>query len=241
MNDFTVVSFNIHKGMSPLNRAVIMPKLAQALQELSPDVLCLQEVQNANTKRLTCPYPQSDWLGDKLLMVGHYGKNASYAHGHHGNATLSKCPINLQYNLDLTLHRLEWRGLLHTNCVLGGRTVAILNTHLNLRHQDRQKQYHKIMAYIASLDRALPVVLAGDFNDWTDKARTIMHQAGFCEVFTSLNKPLPKTFPARFPMVSLDRIFVRHLCVKSVQVYDNPTFARLSDHLPISATLSFEC
>ncbi len=42
---FVLTSYNIHKGMSPLNRQVKMQGIAQALESIESDVLCLQEVQ----------------------------------------------------------------------------------------------------------------------------------------------------------------------------------------------------
>ena len=48
---FVLTSYNIHKGMSPMNRQVKMQGIAQALQEVGSDILCLQEVQGQNLKR----------------------------------------------------------------------------------------------------------------------------------------------------------------------------------------------
>lgn len=45
MDTFCLVSYNIHKGMSPLNAKVTLAGMAQALDTLAPDVLCLQEIQ----------------------------------------------------------------------------------------------------------------------------------------------------------------------------------------------------
>ena len=39
--DITVTTYNIHKGMSPLNRQVQVNSIAQALHGLSPDILFL--------------------------------------------------------------------------------------------------------------------------------------------------------------------------------------------------------
>ncbi len=41
----TIATYNIHKGMSPLNRKVQISDMAQALESLKPDILFLQEVQ----------------------------------------------------------------------------------------------------------------------------------------------------------------------------------------------------
>ena len=47
-----ITSYNIHKGMSPLNRVVKLQGIATALQTINPDIVCLQEVQGQNLKRV---------------------------------------------------------------------------------------------------------------------------------------------------------------------------------------------
>ena len=42
---FILTSYNIHKGMSPMNRQVKIQGIAQALDIIGSDILCLQEVQ----------------------------------------------------------------------------------------------------------------------------------------------------------------------------------------------------
>lgn len=113
-----VISYNIHKGMSPLNRWARMYGMAKALQNALPDVLCLQEVQGKNLKRAVAynEYPDTPhhrWFGEYLQLSDCYGKNAQYDHGHHGNAVLSRYPLDPKHNLNITVNRLEKRGVLH--------------------------------------------------------------------------------------------------------------------------------
>ena len=44
-NSITVTTYNIHKGMSPLNRHVVTQRMGLALKQINPDIMCLQEVQ----------------------------------------------------------------------------------------------------------------------------------------------------------------------------------------------------
>ena len=46
-----------------------------------------------------------------------------------------------------------------------------------------------------------------------------------------------RTFPSAFPLLRLDRVYVRGLRVASAKVLSGPTWARLSDHAPIVAEL----
>ena len=46
-----------------------------------------------------------------------------------------------------------------------------------------------------------------------------------------------RTFPSAFPLLRLDRVYVRGFRIASAQVLSGPTWARLSDHAPIVAEL----
>lgn len=242
----TITSYNIHKGMSPLNRKVIIKPIAQALQNLNSDIICLQEVQGQNLKRAIQfnHFPtqsQHEWFGEYLSTNHHYGKNCEYPHGHHGNATLSRHPLDPKYNVNISVNRLEQRGVLH--CEVFPKNwqipITVLNAHLNLLEKDRTKQYEMIADYITNnISQQMPIILAGDFNDWQQlSCDKLAKQLGFVEVFReSFDKLLP-TFPAVSPILSLDRIYVKNLTVKKAWVNDDKVFRQLSDHLPISAEI----
>lgn len=246
MRPVSLVSYNIHKGMSPLNRLVKLKGMANALADVAPDILCLQEVQGQNLKRVLAynEYPtqsQHEWFGEFLSLDKSYGKNASYKHGHHGNATLSRFVLDPKHNVNITVSRLEKRGVLHCEILPDGwhKPIVVLNAHLNLLEKDRQKQYQSIMAYIGSnIDKDKPLILAGDFNDWQKKSGDILQNLGLTEVFMAKHGKYLPTFPAKMPFLSLDRIYVRHLCVLDAMVYQGFPWSSLSDHLPIKALLA---
>ncbi len=70
------------------------------------------------------------------------------------------------------------------------------------------------------------------------KSSRFLASLGLKEVFDTKHGKHPATFPAKFPMMSLDRIYVRHLSVLSAQVYAGVPWSDLSDHLPIGARLT---
>lgn len=245
MNPITITSYNIHKGMSPLNRVVKLDGMAAALKTIAPDILCLQEVQGQHLKRAIFDnYPKqshSEWLGECLMCNGAYGKNAQYPYGHHGNAVLSCHSLDFKHNLNITLSRLEQRGVLHCEVLPAGWDcpVVVLCTHLNLRHKDRVRQYQAMVEYIqTAIDKDAPLIVAGDFNDWTGRSGEWLQTVGLIEVFEQLHGKCPATFPAVLPVLSLDRIYVRHLSVHHATVHANAPWSGLSDHLPISAVVS---
>lgn len=244
----TITSYNIHKGMSPLNRLVQMHGMGEALQTLSPDILCLQEVQGKHLKRAVAynEFPeesQHEWFGEYLQCKGNYGKNCEYDHGHHGNAILSRYPLDPKHNVNITVNRLEKRGVLHSEVYPDGwaSKVVVLSAHLNLLHKDRIKQYQAISEYILDeIDPNTPLILAGDFNDWTKKSTARLSALGLTEVFEHMYDKTPATFPAKLPLLSLDRIYVKNLVVKNAIVHAGVPWSDLSDHLPISAILGLD-
>ncbi len=245
MTPITLVSYNIHKGMSPLNRWVYLEQMAHALSCIAPDVLCLQEVQGQNLKRALAynEYPdqsQHEWCGEYLALKGHYGKNAEYAHGHHGNAVLSRHPLDPKHNVNITVNRLEKRGVLHCEIMPKDwqKPLTVLCAHLNLLHHDRLKQYRAIVDYVSgAVDLSAPLVLAGDFNDWRKQSGKWLSELGMVEVFEATHGVLPKTFPARLPVLSLDRVYVRNLRIDHATVHTGAPWTHLSDHLPISVKI----
>lgn len=242
----TITSYNIHKGMSPLNRWLLLDGMGKALAGITPDVLCLQEVQGRNLKRMIQynEYPdqsQHEWFGEYLALTGNYGKNCEYSYGHHGNAVLSRHPLDPKHNVNITVNRLEKRGVLHCEIYPEGWgcPLVVLNAHLNLLHKDRLKQYAAIIDYITDeIDPSLPLILAGDFNDWRKKATSRLKDLGLQEAFETLYGKNPATFPAKLPLLCLDRIYIKNLTVKNAIVHAGVPFDELSDHLPISAVVT---
>ena len=107
---------------------------------------------------------------------------------------------------------------------------------LNLREPDRAKQYRAIFEYVVHhIDPQSPLILAGDFNDWRQKSALSLGNAlNLNEVFVDSNGKRPKTFPARLPVLSLDRVYTRNLEVLDSQIHNGKNWQRLSDHLPLS-------
>jgi len=239
---FSILSFNIHKGLSPLNRRVIVHDLRERLRTLAPDIVFLQEVQDAHTGNATrhADWPllaQSRFLAEGLWPEVHYGRNAVYDHGHHGNLILSRFPVRAVRNDDISEHRFERRGLLHATLDIKGMRTHCFCVHLGLFERGRQRQIDTIIEAVQS--RAGPddpVILAGDFNDWRNKAEERLAGIGLTDVFRERGVRLPRTFPGRLPMLRLDRIYVRGLIVKEAQVLKH--LKHLSDHIGLHATLA---
>jgi endonuclease/exonuclease/phosphatase family metal-dependent hydrolase len=242
----TVVTYNIHKGFSALNGRLVVHEIRERLHSLSPDVVFLQEVQGAHRlhsrRHLTWPEAgQHEFLAHE---GGHsaYGMNAEYRDGHHGNAIVSRFPILRTENLDISHHALESRGLLHCEMAVPGwdATLHCINVHLGLWARSRRFQLEWLCERIRdSVPEEAPLVVAGDFNDWRGTASRMLGNAlGLAEAFESAHGRHARSFPARLPLFTLDRIYVRGLKVGTTQRLAEGPWSRLSDHAALAARLS---
>lgn len=124
MSLIRVVSYNIHKGRS-LSGRDSLGELRLELHGLRPDLMFLQEVQGRNDINGAL-HAQHESLAAALHMEYAYGCNAIRAQTDHGNALLSRHPILSFENQDISDHRLEQRGLLHSVVDVGGARSPLL-------------------------------------------------------------------------------------------------------------------
>jgi endonuclease/exonuclease/phosphatase family metal-dependent hydrolase len=240
-----VVTLNIHKGLSHFNRRMVIHELREGISALDPDLVFLQEVQGHNRRfslrfRATPAEGQHEFLaGSRWRVV--YARNAVYDHGHHGNAILSRFPFLHFENEDVSDHRFERRGLLHTVVSVPGwsRNLHCVCVHLSLHEGGRSRQLEAISGRLEELaERGLPIIVAGDFNDWRHRASAILERRlGMTEVSLAHNGRAARTFPSLLPMLRLDRIYVRGFKVAGARVHRGRPWSTLSDHLAVSAEI----
>ena len=259
-----MASYNIHKGVLGLRkRRLTIHALRERLHELNPDLVFLQEVQGEHTRHARrfndWPVePQHEFLArhhfipDSTQLSPHqsvyhsaYGLNAFYRHGHHGNALLSRYPIDWRMNRDVSDHVLEQRGILH--CLLNTPQGAVhgLVVHFGLFAGSRRRQLEQLIRHVRqTVPPYAPLLIAGDFNDWQGHLTHPLEQSlGVREVF---NDVLPQgvagalSFPVGKPRLRLDRIYQRGFVVNHAQVLTGPRWEGLSDHAPVLVDLDLK-
>ncbi len=112
---FKVLTINTHKGFTAFNKRFILPELRDAVRTVGADIVCLQEVMGAHEVH---PLHIENWpdtthyefLADTMWSDFAYGRNAVYPEGHHGNAVLSRYPIEHYENRDVSVGGSEKRG-----------------------------------------------------------------------------------------------------------------------------------
>ena len=239
MRKLRIVTINIHKGFSWGNRRFILHRLREAIRSVDADIVFLQEVVGKNSTRAQ-EHPnwpaqaQHEFLADTVWKYSAYGKNAFYSDGHHGNAILSKFPILHSEQIDTSTNRFEQRGFLYCAVSIPGRAQPLhcLCIHLGLFAVSRRKQLRMQADYInLCIPREGPIIMAGDFNDWRGRGIDDFAQlVGMKNSSIEVTGRLARTFPARIPVLPLDRIYLRGLTAKSSKTHNKGIWKKLSDH-----------
>ncbi|XPE38418.1 endonuclease/exonuclease/phosphatase family protein [Shigella flexneri] len=125
--------------------------------------------------------------------------------GHHGNAVLSRFPLE-HYREPGRLG--GWRKQKRGCYTAASRPALDFPIHvgcvqLGLREAHRQAQLQMLADWTNALPEGEPVVVAGDFNDWRQRAdHPLKVHAGLEEIFTA-HAVAARTFPVRFPCCAL--------------------------------------
>lgn len=239
-----VLSYNIHRAIG-VDRRFLPERILEVLAVHEPDIALLQEVDEGvpRSRELDLARVLAGRGGYPHVAVGH---NVSLRRGRYGNATLSRHPILVERNIDLTIGRRKRRGCQYTEVRIEGRGgrrhhLNVFNLHLGLLARERQQQVGLLIASreFAGLAEDAACFVGGDFNDWRSRLTSI-----FTDVlhFRSATDRSPgvrgalRTYPSFFPRGPLDRIFYRgSLALVSARRCRLRVSRLASDHLPIIA------
>lgn len=247
----SLITYNIHKGFGVGRLRFLLPKMREALSQLNPDFVLLQEVQGLHRwreKRINDwpEAPQFEYMAEKMWPHFLYAKNAVYQSGHHGNAILSKYPFIASENTNLSTMNRASRSMLHGQIQLkhGDKdtTLHIFCVHLGLFKAERASQCETLMQQIAeSVPADEPLLMAGDFNDWRSRlSKPLAEELNIKEAFFSLEGKHARSYPAIRPALRVDRIYFRGLQVKEVKCLQGKPWRMLSDHVPLFARFELE-
>ncbi|MBI5381675.1 MAG: endonuclease/exonuclease/phosphatase family protein [Opitutae bacterium] len=251
-----LITFNIAhgRGLTPIQgvtsarkiRANLL-KIAHLMQELKPDVVALQEIDQC-----------SRWAGnfDHLEFLRHHMRFPHAVFGItnrregllnlcYGNAVLSRHPILESESIVFGQRRIGEKGFLYVELDVHGHHVPLINLHLHYRSREhRFRQLDQLMDWLMLKHRAhgprwrMPPLVCGDFN--TPRTNT--------DATASLHRHLDKyavyavhpqhghTFPSPWPQRALDFIFLPAACH---HVREEIVPVMLSDHRPVQVDFTF--
>jgi len=222
-----VATYNVH-GCVGIDRREDVARIAEVLRALDADAIALQELRWQPAQALHVLEDLAARLGYTPLA----GPTLLRPDGHYGNALLTRLPVAAQRLEDLSVPGREPRGALAAELRTAAGPVTLIATHLGLAPGERRRQMQRLLALVRK--SAKPVVLLGDLNEWFLWGRPLRWlRAHFGRT------PAPATFPARWPLIALDRIWVEPAGVlERVEVHAAPPAREASDHLPLRATLA---
>lgn len=224
-----VLSYNIH-GCIGRSGKEDEEAVLEVIRNADADVVALQEVQDEDAADLSF-LRSLHGLGYAAVL---HGPTMRKEKGHYGNVLMSRFPVIEEDRIDLSYKEREPRGAIVATIEVVGVKVEIVTTHLGLGIRERRRQ-------LEILSKALPDwrdepadtvrIGMGDFNEWIPGGRTrrLLHELfGYA--------PKVATFPSVFPLIALDRIFVRpRTSLRDLKVMKGAGTDDASDHLPLVA------
>lgn len=231
-----VATWNIHSCIDHRGRYT-PERTARIIRLIDPDIIALQEANLA-------PDPADDRLLQAAsttlphwLFAPTHERGCIHRPGEttgFGNLILSRWPLTPEEPLELSHRQREPRQALRARLDTPGGELHFWVVHLGLGLAERREQGQRIAQALTDLPLDAPLILAGDFNEWLPRARSLraLHQH-----LTRL--PARRSFPAARPLLPLDQIWTRGpLHVHHLNAVRDPIIPRISDHLPVVADLS---
>lgn len=200
---------------------------------IEANVAALQEVEHHDVDGADL----LDYLGEKTGRTAIAGPTLLREARHYGNAILTDLPVLAVNRIDLSVPGREPRGALQVTLDCDGRRMQVVATHLGLRPGERRRQVRRILEEFETGNAQIEVLL-GDLNEWFLWGRPLRWLRRHFAPARHL-----RTYPARLPLLALDRIWVRpHTAVAGLWTHVNPAARIASDHLPLVADLTLpEC
>lgn len=229
-----LLSYNIHKGIGGRDRRYRFERIVDVIQAERPDIVCLQEVDRhvRRTRHDDQPGKLAEALdaAEALYQINVHSKRG----GGYGNLVLSRWPFRKTHQLSLRMKRRKPRGAQLAEVETPEGTLHLVHWHLGLAERERHWQVHHLLEHPLFRESAgLPTLIAGDYNDWRN---TLAHGPFARHGFHQVTSPRSRfrSFPANFPVLSLDKTFVRGpIEVHHARIVHSALARAASDHLPL--------
>jgi endonuclease/exonuclease/phosphatase family metal-dependent hydrolase len=228
-----LLSYNIHKGIGGRDRRYRLERIISVIESENPDIICLQEVDRHCRRSGRDDQPKI--LSDYFKLEAHlYQPNVSLKYGMYGNLVLSRWPFLHKHQISLRLNRRKPRGAQMAVIDSPEGAFHLVHFHLGLAERERHWQLdHLLGHHLFKESHHLPVMVVGDFNDWRNTlCRGCLAEQGFAQLTAPISRF--RSFPAYWPLGSLDKAFVRgKIVLRHARIVHSPMARQASDHLPL--------
>jgi endonuclease/exonuclease/phosphatase family metal-dependent hydrolase len=227
--EVVVATYNIHRCLGRW-RVHDADRIARVIGELGADVIGLQEVDARY--HIEDGIDQGEYLAQATGHTVIPGWALVHHRGSYGNAVLTRWPVKSVHRLDIGVPGREPRAVLETTIAIAEFDVRVIVTHFGLRHAERRLQTAMLLELLRSRHHDCTVLL-GDFNEWAPIGHTL--QRLHAELGRSRGV---RSFPARMPVLALDRIWVRPAnSLVRLRAHRSRLACEASDHLPVVGVL----
>src|SRR5512145_2983151 len=219
-----IASYNVH-GCRGADGRKDAQRIVKVIEECGSDTVGLQEVDY-----------RLDYIAHKLGMQPIPGLTLARHDGPFGNALITRRKVLAVRRLGFTYGGREPRNALDVDLEVAGETVRVIVTHLGLWPAERRYQVKQILKMIKETPKCERVLVLGDINEWLPLGRPLrwMHA-----LFG--RSPAERSFPSRWPLVALDRVWVRpRHALLALKAHRTPLAQEASDHLPVKAIVAIQ-
>jgi endonuclease/exonuclease/phosphatase family metal-dependent hydrolase len=213
----------------------------EVLREVGADIAALQEVHDADHGRRE--ESQARYIAEELGFHYSFGENRRVDGGGYGNLILSRFPLTLEKNYDLSRRGYERRGCLRVDVVIPhGCVLHVYNAHLGTSYWERRHQGRQLVhsGILEDTDLEGPRILLGDFNEWFRGLASRLLSGHFrcTDIRSHLGRR--RTYPGPVPLFHLDHVYFDNaLEIERAHLHRSFKALVASDHLPIVADFRF--
>ncbi|WP_175573074.1 endonuclease/exonuclease/phosphatase family protein [Thalassotalea sp. PP2-459] len=229
-----VMTYNVRHG-TDLHGEISITKQAAFIKQHNVDLLALQEIDQ-ETKRFK-GVNQTEYFSNTLSLNGLFQPFMTFDGGQYGIAAFSKLPILKSKSITLP-NGLEPRVFPQLLINVEKQPLLFIPIHFDWPSEDRAR-FEQATQLLSQLDIKLPIVLAGDFNDYPD-SRTIalFKDAGFSFIVNNTSTFLGPNEGGK-SVVEIDFIAVRSGQTTSLSLLESFVFDQhiFSDHAAVLSSI----
>lgn len=137
-----IVTYNIHKGRG-MDGRISIKRIVDVLAELDADIVALQEVFSVSDSH----QGQVETIAEKLDMYPAFGCTRHHQGRPYGNAILTRWPILLWRDLNISWGPREKRGCIRADVKTPRGILHVYNIHMGTRYFERR---HQVRTFLSS-------------------------------------------------------------------------------------------